>query len=232
MAGRGRTEEGGHCGSQGYRGCQTMDPAGVGGLDRTNEPFSRNTETPQSRAAISFLGYPTLISALLLCHTPLSSSSPEPEVSCHVLVAKTVDLIAPPNPDLKLHTVHWTPSWLITVPHAGGATESHTHLTRWHCQPSDQSLSLSTQKIPASGTSLQRRLEAPTSGCGPDGLSLPTPAGAGRSEARARQTQEAVPREGGRAGSRQSARGAARDRGQEAAAAGGRAQERAGPGRG
>lgn len=63
-------------------------------------------------------------------------------------------------------------------------------------------------------------------------LSLLTPAGAGRPEARAQQAQEAVPGEGGRAGTRQSARGAARDGGKEAAAAGGRAQERTGPGRG
>lgn len=57
-----------------------------------------------------------------------------------------------------------------------------------------------------------------------------SPAGAGRPEACAWQAEETVPGEGSRVDTCQPAGGAARGRGEEAAAAGGGAQEGAGPG--
>lgn len=76
-----------------------------------------------------------------------------------MLVTKTADLIASPNPDLKLHSpLGALLARLATVKHAGGATESHTQVA---LPAPSGSLSLSAQTIPGSGTSLQRRHKGP-----------------------------------------------------------------------
>lgn len=38
---------GGHCNSQSCKGCETVNSAGVGGLDRTNEPLNGNRYIPE-----------------------------------------------------------------------------------------------------------------------------------------------------------------------------------------